>query len=267
MDTETLKFLKVVGIDSVNPHALYVLIRTASGILLEDLAPLIVSLEVTYRRLLTLYLDTGVRDLLEERHSEKASLGGVTRSINSRYMKLLVPKEEEYITPHSVKTKPITRQVWLKPPVRFYESVYNELLPEETKFPTKPYAPHRIELARSKVSSPGFLEILGDPATLAQIIMLLGWLLSERRGERQLRDNKLIASRAFQHDNIASLKQIGYSREEIESISDYLGEDLSTILKVLRETGSQLAPGDRIDPGNSIEDASGNNVKDHRERD
>jgi hypothetical protein len=169
-----------------------VLIAGESGILLEDLAPLMASLEIVYRRVLTLYLDAGVRDLLESRHSDKASLAGVSRSINSRYMKLLVSKAEEYTTPSSDKTKARPPRVWLKPPFRYDESMYDVLFAMQYEALQKPYAPYRIELARPKVSSPGFLEILGDPATLTQLVTLLGWLIAERRSERRYRDKQLL---------------------------------------------------------------------------
>lgn len=268
MDDEAQKFLKAVGIDSVNPSALYVLIRSTSGILLEDLAPLIASLEITYRRLFTLYLDTDVRKLLGKRYSESTSLRGVTRSINAKYRKLMVPKDEEYTTLSANKTKQTSIEVQMEePPVASDERSIEEFPMGGYGTSIKFYAPHRIELARSKISSPGFLEFLGDPNALTHLFALLGWLLAERKWEKLNKDNQLLASRESQRDNVSSLLQLGYSKQDIENIADYLKEDLSTILKVLRETGSQIAPGEQIDPGNFMLDAPNSSVNGHGERD
>lgn len=241
MRKDDLKFLLSRELPEVNPNALYVLVKTRSGLLLEDFAPLLDSLEVVYRRLLTLSVDSDVRKLLEKRSSQEATLSGVSKSINTKYRSLLVPKEEEYKVTGAEKRR-----------LR-YETERSKLPTEESDHPSRPYVPHRIEIARCQVTSPGFIELLGDPQTVALLVSLLGWLLSERRNEREHQENKVLSLRQSERENVSLLMKMDFSVEEIRAVKDYLKEDISVVLEILEESKCLLAPGDNVDPSNSNE--------------
>ena len=242
MESRDLEFLQELGLRDTKTDAVYVLVQSPSGLLLEDMAPLLNSLETAYRRLLTLSVDSDAMQLLEERTTQKrtaqkTSLAGVSKSINVKYIKLLIPKEKEYEDADS------------------YSDGGQSILLVETKTqnktsakPVRPYTPHRIEMARCQVSSPGFIELLGDPITMTLLVTLLGLLLIERRSNLDREERSVLSLRQSERDNIDVLLKMGFSTEEIQAVRAYLKEDISVILEALEESHCVLAPGDEVDP-------------------
>lgn len=87
MDFETEKFLEEVGVGEINQNALYIIVNLESGLLLEDVAPLLMKIESAYRRVFTLSQDKELRKKLCNRLKNMDSLSGVSRAVNSSYRK------------------------------------------------------------------------------------------------------------------------------------------------------------------------------------
>jgi len=235
------KLLMNYNVRKIDPKALYVLIDSPTGILLEDFVPLLTALEKAYRKLLIHRLDNELRELLETRQKEGALLNGISRSINAKYKKIMGPKDSEYLY-HKDRSLldhadySITRK---------YKYDYDyELIEREALPPSKKYIPHRIQITRAHVDSPGFLEIFGDPTTLTILGGFLASLITIRHQDRQHQ----LALRQDQRDNVELLTKLGYSREDISSVSSYLNKDLTEILEHLNFSKARLAPGKDIDP-------------------
>ena len=243
MDTYSALLLLKCQLKEIDPSALYIIIESPSGVLLEDLAPLLASFEAAYRKLLILRLDEETGKLLIKRQREEATLQGVSRSINHRYQRAMWPTKRDHLFP--------SKRRWR---VRLdYLSIGREISSEELE--TMPrsfrrlFLPQRIELARSHISSPGYIELVGDPGTLMVLVVLLGSFLAERR----YRLKHSLALKSDQRETITTLLKMGYSKEEITSISEYLNEDLSEILDRLKQANAKLAPGDEIDPSQELQ--------------
>ena len=239
MDDRAAAFLEREGIQ-VDPDALYLLITSASGILLEDIGPLFGAIEKAYRRLLTLSVDKPTRDLLATRYRQGQPIHGVTRSINVRYEQFLIPREQEYRL-SSREKRELARLKEVIPGLR-------ELRPGVAWEPSRPYAPYRVELARSRIASPGFVELIGDPDTLTILLAFLMFLIRERRLNRHHRDQHLLAVRGDRRETIQLLLEMGYSRDELEAIAQYTEQELTDIFRELQQSRTRLAPGSQIDP-------------------
>ena len=239
MDNEIEKRLKD-ELGEVDGNALYVLIDSHSGFLLEDLAPLLSSLETVYRKLIVLGLDRSVRKSLQIRQEGGESVAGISRSINSRYEKIMLSSDSEYARTSDEKRRiePIDYDL---PPIRRSEKQehLDNVSALNINEASNKYIPSRIELARTRVNSPGFIELLGDPSTLTALSAILAALVLIRGQNIQ----KIYAKRQNQNDTIKTLIQMGFNRKEINSVQAYLDSDLTQIIEELEKSKTRLVLG------------------------
>lgn len=91
------------------------------------------------------------------------------------------------------------------------------------------------------------MELFGDPNTLTQLIVLFGLWISEKRANNQQFQVNLINTRGNSRANIEILLSIGYTREEIEAVLEFLDDDIATIINVLKDARLSIASGYNID--------------------
>jgi hypothetical protein len=240
MDEDAKRFLSGEGVPEPEPDALYILVQSRSGALLEDLAPLFSGLTSAYRKLLTLSVDSNYRIWLARYVESGQRRHGFSRSLNRRF--------EQLVLPSRVHDQLFAAEL---------DTYVRETLPPDYEVPAqvrsheekgvRPYQPIRLEARRARFSSPGFIELLGDRLTLATLLSFLAGLLQLRRLERQDRDKRVLAVRAEQRENIALLDKLGYSHDEISAVSEYLSGDMSSILSHLHANHLILAPGDSLE--------------------
>jgi len=242
MDRRTADFLSAEGL-VVKPKALYLVVRRPTGVLLEDIGPLLAAVEVAYRRLLAFSIDDDFRSLLVRRVAGKRRLHGVSRSANVRYESTVAAREKRAGRDVQRKAGTIPRLKAAADDV----TRRGEIL----AFP-RTSTPERIQLTRSKLSSPGFFELAGDPTTLLLLVTFLGYALREWRLERHHNAEHTLALKSQQRADMELLLAMGYSRDEVEAAANFMDGELATVIQELQSSRSQLAPGDDIDPSRLV---------------
>lgn len=225
MDELALELLRRDGLRP-DASAIYLISERDAGVLLEDIGPLLSAVEVCYRRLFALTIDPHIRDLLVRRQQQKAPLHGVSRAINTRYQRLMIPRERQYDI--SVAHK---REAALL------------IVPGDLR----EIKPHRVEISRAKVASPWFIELLGDVTVFAALVWFLKNLVEQRRLKNEHEHDHALAVRADRRETIRALQELGYNREEIAAVAAFLEQDLGTILGELRRARARLAPGEGVE--------------------
>jgi hypothetical protein len=252
MKFKAREFLKNTGLDDVNEEALYLLIPGPQGITLESLSPLLAGLERAYRALLSVSVDPFLRERIET-FKARRSRGPLTRSINARYNRY-VSKEPE--PPASAEADADSDAIMGTESENLLELIFPDSLidePESIDFiplsgdGIREFFARRVEITRAKISSPGFIEISGDPTTLASILALLLGLLKLRRLESL--DGQDAIGQRWQNarDNARVLREIGFSPEQIAGLYEYLEQDLGTILRELEQIRIVLALGEELE--------------------
>lgn len=251
MKIQAREFLKSTGLDYVNEDALYLLIPGSQGITLESLSPLLSGLERAYRTLLSLSVDPFLRDRIETFKARRFR-GPLIRSINARY-NWYVSKKPESAT--SAEAKDDSVAIMGTESENLLELIFPDSLTDEPESIDSnalsgdgihEFFARRVEITRAKISSQGFIEILGDPTTLASIMALLLGLLELRSLEigdvQDSSGDKWSNARA----NASALNGLGYSAEQLTGIYEYLEQDLFKILRELEQGKIELAPGKEL---------------------
>lgn len=238
MDSSTEARIET-ALGGIDHHAIYLLIDSPGGVLIENLAPLLTALEDIYRRLMILRLDGNLLQMLVKRQASEERLSGIGRSINTKYSRItLEPNEQLQFSIEDLAL--VAPRKYGSTPGGFGKDDNQIVLAEQRDV----FIPTRVQMGRTKISSPGFIELLGDPSTLQGLIALLGALLIVR-GQNQ---SRLIAAHQLQSANIGSLESLGYSRDEIKAVTKYLDTDLKQLIEQLEKARAQIAPGNDIDP-------------------
>jgi len=240
------------GLDDVNEKALYLLIPGPQGITLESLSALLSGLERAYRTLLSLSVDPFLRKRIET-FKTRRSRGPLTRSINARY-NWYVSKEPE--PPASAEAKTGSVAIMGKESENLLELIFPDSLTDESESidanalsgdGTHKFFARRVEITRAKISSTGFIEILGDPTTLASIMALL-------LGFRELKHPEIgdvqDRSKDKRHNalgNASALNGLDYSAEQVSGIYEYLEQDLFKMLRELEKGKIELAFGKELE--------------------
>lgn len=239
------------GLYDVNEEALYLLVPGPQGITLESLSPLLSGLERAYRTLLSLSVDPFLRERIET-FKARRSRGPLTRSINARYNWYVSKKPEP---PASAEAKADSVAVMGTDSENLLELIFPDSLTDEPESIDsnalsgdgihESFA-RRVEITRAKISSQGFIEILGDPTTLASITALLFGLLELRRLEiGDIQDSGFDKWRNVRAE-ASALNGLGYSSEQITGLYDYLEQDLFKILRELEKGKIELALGKEL---------------------
>lgn len=165
-------------------------------------------------------------------------MNGIGRSINVRYTKsVLNPIEQVELSKERLSE---VSQTSYSAGELTTQNIRSDI-PHTTL--DKSFVPTRIQLTQSKMSSPGLLELVGDPTTIKVLLALLGSLVLLRGQDIR----KSIAARGQQPEIVQTLSSLGYSEREIIAVRDYLNDDLLILIDRLEVSRAQLAPGDNLD--------------------
>jgi len=250
MKVEARAFLKNAGLSDVNEKALYLLIHYPRGIPLENLSPLLGGLERAYRTLFSVSADPFLRDRIET-FTTRRFRGPLTRSINARYSRYVSNMPQRHASDEAESDSVAVKGGVSESSLGWF---FDTLIDDEpagvnctalSSEGSRKFYARRVEITRARISSPGFMEILGDTLTLAAILTFLSGLLQSRRRKR----HDLQEAPADKWRNARVLRELGFSSEQTAGLYEYLEHDLGTVLRELEQGRIELAPGEGLEAG------------------
>ena len=231
MNETSVAFLRSEGVESPVNSAVYLLVTGGSGVLLGDLGPTLSALDSAYRRLLTLTVSRDLRERLVRHLRDRQPLRNFSRSVNTRFDQLVISDRAQY----DMGRAELMRALQHPRPARD-EFPYNW-----------DWTPLRLEATRAHFSSPGFVELVGDAATLGVILTFVAAMATLGQKELNDRHARIIATREEQNVTVDLLFRMGYSPEEIAAVGAYVEGDIVTILQRLESRRMVLAPGENVE--------------------